>query len=83
MCNYCLLSHLFINLGYSKIFKFHIILPNNLPPSHEVPFGHTRYKIEAHYNGLTTFDYFNVNQWVGLDKRNDTIVSIIILSCFH
>lgn len=59
--------------SYSKIFKFHIILPNNLPPSHEVPFGHTRYKIEAHYNGLTTFDYFNVNQWVGLDKRNDTI----------
>lgn len=77
------MSHLFINLGYSKIFKFNIILPNNLPSSHEVPFGHTRYKIEAHYNGLTTFDYFNVNQWVGLDKRNDTIVSIIIFSCFH
>ncbi|XP_025204665.1 uncharacterized protein LOC112601326 isoform X2 [Melanaphis sacchari] len=60
--------------GYSKIFKFHIDLPSNLPPSHEVPFGHTRYKLEAHYNGLTTLDYFSVNQWVGLNKRNDTIV---------
>ncbi|KAL5240075.1 hypothetical protein ACI65C_007485 [Semiaphis heraclei] len=60
--------------GYSKIFKFRIVLPNNLPPSHEVPFGHTRYKIEAQYNGLTTQDYFNVNQWVGLNKRNDASV---------
>ncbi|XP_026823257.1 uncharacterized protein LOC113561182 [Rhopalosiphum maidis] len=59
---------------YSKKFKFHIVLPNNLPPSHEVPFGHTRYKIEAHYNGLSTLDYFNVNQWVGLDKRNNITV---------
>lgn len=77
------LSHLFINLGYSKKFKFHIVLPNNLPPSHEVPFGHTRYKIEAHYNGLSTLDYFNVNQWVGLDKRNDITVSLIIFNNFH
>ncbi|XP_022178438.1 uncharacterized protein LOC111039294 isoform X1 [Myzus persicae] len=60
--------------GYSKIFKFHIVLPNNLPPSHEVPFGHTRYKLEAQYNGLTTLDYFSVNQWVSLKKRNDATV---------
>jgi len=70
--------HSFANLGFSKIFKFHIVLPNNLPPSHEVPFGHTRYKLEAHYNGLTTSDYFSVNQWVGLNKRNDATVSKII-----
>ncbi|XP_003245584.1 uncharacterized protein LOC100569306 [Acyrthosiphon pisum] len=60
--------------GYSKIFKFHIVLPNNLPPSHEVPFGHTRYKLEVQYNGLTTQDYFSVNQWVGLNTRNDASV---------
>jgi len=59
---------------YSKIFYFHIVLPNNLPPSHEVPFGHTRYKFVAYYNGQTVFKYYSVNQWVGLEKRNNLIV---------
>lgn len=75
----------FINchlLGYSKIFKFHLVLPSNLPPSHEVPFGHTRYKLEASYNGQIVIYNFSVNQWVGLEKRNDTIVSITVVPTF-
>lgn len=58
------------------IFKFYLALPKNLPPSHEVPFGHTRYKFEAYYNGQTIYKYFSVNQWVGLEKRNNRIVSM-------
>ncbi|VVC29865.1 Immunoglobulin E-set,Arrestin C-terminal-like domain [Cinara cedri] len=60
--------------GYPNKFKFHLVLPNNLPPSHEVPFGHTRYKLETYYNDQTIFKYFSVNQWVGLLKQNNSVV---------
>lgn len=72
----------FINyqlLGYSKVFEFHLVLPNNLPPSHEVPFGHTRYKLEANYNSQTVIHNFSINQWIGLEKHNDTVVNITIV----
>lgn len=69
---------MYLIIGYSKTFKFHLALPNNLPPSHEVPFGHTRYKLEAYYNSQTVYKYFSVNQWVGLNERNNNIVSICV-----
>lgn len=77
---YCFIFFHSIPTDYSKIFYFHVVLPNNLPPSHEVPFGHTRYKIEAYYNTQTVFKYFSVNQWVDLEKRNDTVVCVIIFN---
>lgn len=73
---YNLLFFISLTVGYSKIFIFHFVLPNNLPPSHEVPFGHTRYKITAWFDGNTCKKYFSVNQWVGLEKRNDAVVSL-------
>lgn len=54
---------------------FHLVLPKNLPPSHEVPFGYTRYKLEAFYDDDHVSIFFSVNQWVGLEKRNDAVVS--------
>lgn len=58
---------------------FYLVLPNNLPPSHEVPFGCTRYTLKAYYNDQKVSTFFSVNQWVGLEKRNDVVVSSIIL----
>lgn len=58
---------------------FCLVLPNNLPPSHEVPFGYTRYTLKAYYNNQKVSTFFSVNQWVGLEKRNDIVVSKIIL----
>lgn len=63
-------------IGCPETFEFRLVLPSNLPPSHEVPFGHTRYKLEAHYNGHTVVHHFCVGQWVGLKKRNNNIVSL-------
>jgi len=68
--------------GRSKTFEFHLVLPSDLPPSHEVPFGHTRYKLEAHYNGQTVVRHFCVVQWVGLKKRDNKIVRKTIVLCF-
>lgn len=65
-------------IDYSKIFFFCLVLPNNLPPSHEVPFGCTRYTLKAYYNNQKVSSFFSVNHWVGLEKRNDVVVSKII-----
>lgn len=62
-------------IEYSKIFTFHLTLPNNLPPSHEVPFGHTRYKLEACFNDQKVSTFFSVNNWVNLKQNNDIVVS--------
>ncbi|XP_050419616.1 arrestin domain-containing protein 17-like [Adelges cooleyi] len=58
---------------YSSTYKFHFVLPDNLPPSYEVQFGHTRYKISANFNSNTAFTYFSVGQWVGLKKRANSV----------
>lgn len=80
--NFSFIKMLYFDLlctGYSKILKFYLVLPDNLPPSHEVPFGHTRYKIEAYHNNQIISKWFSVNQWVELKKRNNAIVCIIFL----
>ncbi|XP_025411496.1 uncharacterized protein LOC112684286 isoform X2 [Sipha flava] len=63
---------------------------SNLSPINDdtVPFGHTRYKITAKFDSNKCKKYFSVNQWVGLEKRNDVLVkhaafSVSLFNFFH
>ncbi|XP_050540673.1 arrestin domain-containing protein 17-like [Daktulosphaira vitifoliae] len=72
----------------SKMYTFYLTLPDNLPTSFEVPFGHTRYKISAYYNGITVFKFFSVGQKIELKKCNKIIekktnYNAPLFCCFH